>query len=78
MIVCGQISSFEELHQRIGLICHNCVKFNGREGDYAILTRDFESYVDDSFLDVLQKLKDKEAAAAAAAGVGVGGGGGKK
>jgi len=59
MITCGQIETFEELHQRIGLICHNCVKFNGRESDYALLTRDFESYVDDSFLDVLQKLKDK-------------------
>jgi len=59
MIVCGHITTFEEMHQKIGLICHNCVKFNGRESDYALLTREFESYVDDSFLDVMQKLKDK-------------------
>jgi len=72
MIACGQIQTFEELHQRIGLICHNCVKFNGRESDYALLTRDFESYVDDSFLDVLQKLKDKARIASN------GGGGSKK
>ena len=63
MIVCGHIQTFEELHQKIGMICHNCVLFNGRESDYAILTRDFENYVDDSFLDVMQKLKDKDAAA---------------
>lgn len=63
MIVSGYIQTFEELHQKIGMICHNCVLFNGRESDYAILTREFENYVDDSFLDVMQKLKDKDVAA---------------
>ena len=63
MIICGHIQTFEELHQKIGMICHNCVLFNGRESDYAILTREFENYVDDSFLDVMQKLKDKDVAA---------------
>ena len=29
-IVSRLIKSFSSLHQRIGLICHNCVKFNGR------------------------------------------------
>lgn len=47
MIVAGIISSYSDLHQRIGLICHNCVKFNGRESDYGVITREFEMYVDD-------------------------------
>ncbi len=51
-------------HQ-IGLICHNCVKFNGRDSDYSMLTREFETYVDDSFLDFMQKQQDKAAMAAA-------------
>lgn len=59
LVVCGHINTFEKLHQYIGLICHNCVKFNGRYSDYALLTREFESYVDDSFLDFMQKQKDK-------------------
>ena len=61
-VLCGYIDTFEKLHQCIGMICHNCVKFNGRYGDYAILTKDFEAYVDDSFLDFMQKQKDKAAA----------------
>lgn len=66
MVVCGAISTFEDLYQHIGLICHNCVKFNGRDSDYSMLTRDFENYVDDSFIDFMQKQKDKATAAAAA------------
>jgi len=61
-VLCGHINTFERLHQYIGMICHNCVKFNGRYSDYALLTRDFEAYVDDSFLDFMQKQKDKAAA----------------
>lgn len=30
MITTKIITNYAELHQRIGLICHNCVKFNGR------------------------------------------------
>lgn len=30
MIVARQIRSYSDLHQRLGLICHNCVKYNGR------------------------------------------------
>ncbi|GFH52618.1 hypothetical protein CTEN210_09094 [Chaetoceros tenuissimus] len=59
LIACNHISTFEEMHQWIGLICHDCVKFNGRDSDYSILTREFESYVDDSFIDYMQKLGDK-------------------
>lgn len=61
-VMCGYIQTFEELYQSIGLICHNCVKFNGRDSDYSILTREFENYVDDSFLDFMQKQKEKAVA----------------
>jgi len=64
MIVARMIKSFSSLHQRVGLICHNCVKFNGRESDYAVLTRDFEDHVDDK---VLEAVKNAVATAAAAA-----------
>ena len=74
MVMCGYISTFEELHQHIGLICHNCVKFNGRDSDYTLLTRDFESYVDDSFMDFLHKQKEKVLAAGGGIGGGTGGG----
>lgn len=30
MIVARQITSYSDLHQRLGMICHNCVKYNGR------------------------------------------------
>lgn len=30
MITARIITSFRDLHERIGMICHNCVKFNGR------------------------------------------------
>ena len=36
MIVARLIKSFSELHQRIGLICHNCVKYNGRYVELAV------------------------------------------
>lgn len=30
MIIARQIKSYRDLHQRLGLIAHNCVKYNGR------------------------------------------------
>ena len=30
MISGGHVVSFRDLHRRVGLICHNCVKYNGR------------------------------------------------
>jgi len=56
LITNGYVSSFQQLHVYLGLICHNCIKFNGRESDYASLARDFEAYVDESMLDTIQKL----------------------
>jgi hypothetical protein len=44
LIVNGTIKSYSDLAQRIHLIAHNCVKYNGRESDYALVTREFESY----------------------------------
>ena len=31
MILARQIKSYSDLHQRLGMICHNCVKYNGRQ-----------------------------------------------
>jgi Bromodomain len=30
LIVSGKICTFQQLHDKIGLICHNCVKYNGK------------------------------------------------
>jgi hypothetical protein len=54
-VLCGYIRTFQELHQQAGLIVHNCVKFNGRDSDYSIIAKDFEHYIDDSILDIMQK-----------------------
>jgi hypothetical protein len=43
MIVGRMINSYAELHRRIGLICHNCMKYNGRDSDYGVVTREFEA-----------------------------------
>ena len=47
MIVTRHISNFQQLHSYIGLIAHNCVKYNGRETDYGIVARDFETMADE-------------------------------
>ncbi len=83
MITARIIVSFADLHQRIGLISHNCVKFNGRqefnrcsngnrsltmysnknssllyrESDYAVVTREFEQYVDELFVATVQEAE---------------------
>jgi hypothetical protein len=43
LIVNRTIRSYYHIAQRIHLIGHNCVKYNGRESDYALVTREFES-----------------------------------
>eukprot|EP00804_Cyclotella_cryptica_P015745 CCRYP_013385-RB/>CCRYP_013385-RB protein AED:0.32 eAED:0.32 QI:137/1/1/1/0.66/0.57/7/716/328 len=65
-IVSRLIKSFASLHQRIGLICHNCVKFNGRESDYAILTREFEDLVDDKIVEAVRAATEAAPAPPAA------------
>ena len=66
MIVCRMIKSYAGFHRCVGLICHNCVKFNGRESDYSALTRDFEDNVDEKVLEAVRNASAAAAAKAAA------------
>lgn len=43
LIVSRSIKSYRDILQRVYLIGHNCVKYNGRESDYALVTREFEA-----------------------------------
>jgi len=43
LIVSRNIKNYHGILQRVHLIGHNCVKYNGRESDYALVTREFES-----------------------------------
>jgi hypothetical protein len=47
MVVARMINSYADLHRRIGLICHNCMKYNGRDSDYGVVTREFEANAED-------------------------------
>jgi hypothetical protein len=47
MIVARKIVSLADLHKYVGLISHNCVKYNGRDTDYGIVARDFEAMADE-------------------------------
>eukprot|EP00977_Amphora_coffeiformis_P014671 scaffold4162_cov162-Amphora_coffeaeformis.AAC.4 len=47
LIVSRHIKSLADLHTYIGLIAHNCVKYNGRETDYGIVSREFEQMADE-------------------------------
>lgn len=69
MITARMIKSYSELHQRIGLICHNCIKYNGRESDYGVVTREFEAMVDDYILGAVETAAAVAKAAQAAAAV---------
>ena len=66
MIVSRMIKSYAAFHRCVGLICHNCVKFNGRESDYAALTREFEDNVDEKILQDVRVATEEAAASAAA------------
>jgi hypothetical protein len=50
MIVARKVQSYADMHQYVGLISHNCVKYNGRETDYGMVAREFEAMADDVFL----------------------------
>ena len=50
MIVSNIITTYAELHRYIGILAHNCVKFNGRESDYGVVAREFEGFVDESIV----------------------------
>ena len=47
LIVSRHIKSLADMHTYIGLIAHNCVKYNGRETDYGIVAREFEQAADE-------------------------------
>ncbi len=47
LIVARTIKSYSDLHQYIGLISHNCVKYNGRESEYGRVAREFEAAADE-------------------------------
>jgi hypothetical protein len=67
MIVARMITSYAELHTQIGLICHACLKYNGRESDYGLVTRDFEAVVDDMIVAAVA-AKSKGGSGAGAGG----------
>jgi len=54
LITSQQIQSLEDLHIKIALICHNCVKFNGGASDYGLVAKDFEAYVDDAIIAAVE------------------------
>lgn len=56
MVVKGKITSFKEFHRYIGILSHNCVKFNGRESDYGLVAREFEGFVDDIIVNAVAKI----------------------
>jgi hypothetical protein len=47
MIIARKVQSFADMHQYVGLISHNCVKYNGRETDYGVVAREFEAMADE-------------------------------
>ena len=53
-IITGNIQTFKDLHMALGLISHNCVKYNGRETDYGRVARDFEAMVDSVIVQAVQ------------------------
>jgi len=53
MIVTRRIKSYAQLHQYIGLISHNCLKYNGRETDYGEVAREFEAMADEAILQAV-------------------------
>jgi hypothetical protein len=47
MILARKVQSYADLHQYVGLISHNCVKYYGRETDYGMVAREFEAMADE-------------------------------
>jgi hypothetical protein len=43
LVMSKHIKTYEGILKQVHLIGHNCVKYNGRESDYALVTREFES-----------------------------------
>lgn len=62
LIVARHVKSFQELHEFVGLIVHNCVKYNGRESDYGNVAREFERAADELILQAVEQAIQKERA----------------
>ena len=60
LITSQQIQSFEDLHTKMALICHNCMKFNGAASDYGIVAKEFETVVDDAILSAVESAAVSE------------------
>jgi hypothetical protein len=56
MITNGIITSLEQLHRKVVLICHNCVKFNGAASDYGMIAREFEKYAEDTLWNAIESV----------------------
>lgn len=65
MIVARILTSYSEVHQRIRLISHNCVKYNGRESDYGVVAREFEAVVDEYMAAAVQQTSQQASTGAA-------------
>ena len=66
LILARTVKSYKDFSQRVALISHNCVKYNGRESDYALVAREFESVCSEFIWIAVQ---DEIAEGATAAGV---------
>lgn len=59
MIVAATITTYREFHCAIALIAHNCLTFNGRESDYAMVAREFEAFCDDAIRQAVTAVPRK-------------------
>jgi hypothetical protein len=69
MIVARKVQSFADMHQYVGLISHNCVKYNGRETDYGMVAREFEAMADEFIRQAVTAAENAPAVAPTVAAV---------
>lgn len=55
LILSKHIKNYEGILKQVHLIGHNCVKYNGRESDYALVTREFESVATEYIWNAIMK-----------------------
>jgi hypothetical protein len=55
-ILARQVVTYRDLHERIGMIAHNCCKYNGRESDYGHVAREFEEAGDEMIRQAVLQL----------------------
>lgn len=69
LIVGGVIRNYKGVAQRVHLICHNCVKYNGRESDYALVAREFETVASEYIFSAVCNHHHHDAVVVAASAV---------